>query len=455
MTAAAGHKLPAMLGRWLQPAMRADPHWRHHFGKPAAPIDRLAVALARRLARGEKARVSTARARKLTQGELADVIVGGPSELTDLPKLFGHLRWGGLLGIVGPDQAAVHAVAGPYLDHPGFLTEQDVHPVRAGRLGLPIGIPGLDLRGFAAVVRKVELIQPGEFTERFTHHVYLQPDPAARHGMVVVKEIPTRSELLAKLRSKYPSVDAGDLEKRVHKLVDHVFPTFLTREAAILQILDKHLPEAYRHRVPKAVRVDKDDQGFVRRLTMDWLRIGGEPLDQLQFARQAAEMLQVLHEQARVMHLDLRLDNMVITEAGVCFIDFGSSVRVGEQLEQSPMLSELFRQMMRTSQIQRMLGAMLEHGHVTNQAIAGVHGKTDKIVDAFYLAVQIAKPHGNPDLVPLIHVEPGSEIHRALDALTAAILRPKNPAKAEFKTAGDILRGLDRIQRRVASPARG
>jgi len=113
------------------------------------------------------------------------------------------------------------------------------------------------------------------------------------------------------------------------------------------------------------------------------------------------------------------------------------------------MLGELFTEMMRTSQIQRMLGKMIERGHVTNNAIAEVYGKTDKTVDSFYLAVQIAKPHTNPDLKQLIEFDPESDTAGALSALTAAVLRPKNPEMAQYKSARDLVRGLRRIERRV------
>ena len=182
---------------------------------------------------------------------------------------------------------------------------------------------------------------------------------------------------------------------------------------------------------------------------MNWMRIGGEPISQLDFAIQSAELLAAIHEQAGVMHLDLRMDNMVITPKGVGFVDFGSACKIGEQVNQSPMLGTLFTEMMRTSQIQRMLGKMIERGHVTNNAIAEVYGKVDKTVDSFYLAVQIAKPHANPELKQLIDYDPESDTAGMLSALTAAVLRPKNPEMMQYKSARDLVRGLRRIERRV------
>jgi serine/threonine protein kinase len=71
----------------------------------------------------------------------------------------------------------------------------------------------------------------------------------------------------------------------------------------------------------------------------------GRPLTQLEFARQSAELLAALHDAAGVMHLDLRLDNFVITDHGVGFVDFGSAVRVGEEFPEASLLSNLFVRM--------------------------------------------------------------------------------------------------------------
>ncbi len=71
----------------------------------------------------------------------------------------------------------------------------------------------------------------------------------------------------------------------------------------------------------------------------------------MEFARQAAELLHVLHDRAGVIHLDLRLDNFVLTEHGVGFVDFGSAVRCGEDLKANPMLGTIFGELMKTSQI--------------------------------------------------------------------------------------------------------
>jgi hypothetical protein len=132
----------------------------------------------------------------------------------------------------------------------------------------------------------------------------------------------------------------------------------------------------------------------------------------------------------------------------VGFVDFGSSVRENEDLSQNPLLEGLFGELMRTSQIQRMLEQMTLTGHVTSHAISRGHRKIDKAVDLFYLAVQFNSPHANPDLAPLIEYDRGGPDARQLSRLTQEILRPVEPERPVFRTAQDILRGLERIRGR-------
>lgn len=378
---------------------------------------------------------------------LADVVLARPGEPKLPDEVFGRMRWGGVFAYADGNEKSVRHLAESFDGKRGFILEQAPTHIHAGPPGLRI--PGITPRGHYFIARKTALIQPGDTTERFTYEVHLTRQDDAPGGYIVTKQVPTFENLHWRLKKKFPNVDDADLANRARKLVDTVFPTFLTREAAILKILAKHLPEPYCYRVPSCLSTTRDHRGLVTELTMNWLRNGGQPLEQIEFARQSAELLTVLHDHARVIHLDLRLDNFVITEDGVGFVDFGSAVRIGENLGQSPMLETLFSEMMRTSQIQRMLGKMLERGDVTNHAMRDVHGKVDKTVDAFYLAVQIAKPTNNPELRTLINYDPQTEVAQRLKSLTAAILRPKNPHLAEFKTAADILRGIRRIESKL------
>jgi hypothetical protein len=383
-----------------------------------------------------------------------DVLVAGPGEPRLPDEVFHKLRWGGLFICVGVTGSKIERMAQEFDGKRGFVLERPPTYFWIAPLGLRLPLPGVATKAFYFVARKTQLIQPGDFTERFTYHVELVPDATAEHGHVVSKRVPTVDEVLNKLRHKFPDAEPTDLEKRAGKFVDHIFPTFLTREAAILKILQRDLPAEFRDRVPTPLSIEQDDKGMVQHLRMNWLRMGGQTLSQLDFARQACELLYILHERGQVMHLDLRMDNIVITDQGVSFVDFGSAVRIGENLRQSPMLTTLFTEMMRTSHIQRMLGKMLDTGECTSRVMKDIHGKVDKNVDAFYLAVQIARPDTHPEMRHLIRYDADSAEARMLAALTAAILRPKNPGKEHYKTVADILRGIRRIEQKLAGRAR-
>ena len=300
----------------------------------------------------------------------------------------------------------------------------------------------------------MHLIQPGEDTDRFTYHVELVRHPAPQDKLVVLKEVPAIEAVVNRLRRRWPEMTQDVIEKRARKFTEKIFPTFLTREAAILKILERDLPAPYNRRVPKVINLEKDKRGFVRKLYMRWLQNGGQPLSHMEFARQSADLLRVMHDIAHVIHLDLRLDNMVITEDGVGFVDFGSSVRDDENLAENPLLASLFDELMRTSHIQVMLEKMTTSGAVTSQVISRGLQKVDKAIDFFYLAVQFNAPHQNPDLTDLILYEPKSDDARHLERLTKEILRPADPTNPAFRSAKDILHGVERIQLKLDRPLR-
>jgi hypothetical protein len=383
--------------------------------------------------------------------ELVDAVLCTPDDGSDAAKVFKRLRWGGQVVFAAPhrEQAVNFSLA---LADDGFeITHQPAH-VSRGWMGLPF----LARKTWYVIARKVELIQPGENTERFTYHVHLKrtepksPDASLARSSAhyeVVKEVPTMDMVMARLHSKWPELPQEVIEKRARKFSEKVFPIFLTREAAILKLVSRDLPKEYRDRMPRLLRMEKDSRGYAKKLHLNWLRNGGAPLTQLEFARQSADLLRVLHDKVGVMHLDLRLDNFVITPAGVGFVDFGSAVRVDENLKESPLLSSMFEELMRTSEIQRMLFSMTKSGQVTSSAIAcGLH-KVDKAVDYFYLAVQINSPHKNPDLRDLILYDRTSPQAKLLSGLTERILRPSDPTKPAFGSAADILQGIEQIQK--------
>jgi serine/threonine protein kinase len=197
------------------------------------------------------------------------------------------------------------------------------------------------------------------------------------------------------------------------------------------------------------VDVEKDSKGYVRRLRTTWLRNGGKPLTQLEFAKQSAELLHVLHDRIGIIHLDLRMDNMVVTERGVAFVDFGSAVRVNENIHGNAVLSTLFGELMRTSQIQRMMDKMATTGSLTSHVIREAHQKVDKSVDVFYLAVQISQPIGNPDLRELVKYDKYSPEAVELARLNNDILRPADPKHPRYRTAHDVLQEILRIEHKL------
>jgi hypothetical protein len=365
-------------------------------------------------------------------------------------EVFDRLRWGGLYVYASTKMHKVVEVARKFTQMGGFVIEK--HPTYAyrGIFGLPIKLLGVKVHYFIA--RKVLLIKPGESTDRFTYHVQLVKRKEFGDEYVVMKQVPSLDRVVSRLREKFPDVDMETIRRRARKFTDKIFPVFLTREAAMLKILQRDLPREYCDKVPSVVDVEKDSQDFVRTLYLKWLRNGGEPIAQLDFARQSADLLQMLHDRVGVIHLDLRLDNFVITSKGVGFVDFGSAVRVGEVFSENSLLSGLFEEMMRTSQIQRMLGTMSSKGLVTNRDITACHQKVDKAIDFFYLAVQINAPHSNPDFRALVNFDPKSREARLLKRLTEEILRPQDQSKTRFKSAREILDGIEEVAKALQEP---
>jgi hypothetical protein len=376
---------------------------------------------------------------------LADAILCTGADFPGARHLFDRLRWGGHVIHVCQSSEEADRI-NSQLSGGGFEITQKPSPTARGWLGALISHFSRSYRYLAA--RKVELVQPGQTTDRFTYHVYLS-HPQGPGDYFVVKEVPSLEMVMARLRGKWPDLAGEIIEKRARKFTDKIFPVFLTREAAILKIVNRDLPPDYARRVPKLLEMERDERGFAKRLHLSWLRNGGQPLSQLEFARQSADLLRALHDDVGIMHLDLRLDNFVVTPAGVGFVDFGSAVRVDENLKQSPLLSSLFEELMRTSEIQRMLFRMTRTGQVTSEAISGGLHKVDKAVDCFYLAVQISSPHANPDLKDLIRFDKQSCEARLLSQLTEQILRPANPANPPFRSSADILRGIERLSARL------
>jgi len=396
---------------------------------------------------------------------LVDVLIAAPGQPHDPDEAFSRLRWGGQFVYVSRDGRDVADVSRRFAER-GFL------PVRGPaffRLGW--GIPLFSRKAHYFVARKTSLVPPREFSDRFTYQVELEhrsdldprgPAFTGADQWVVRKEVPTFERVLARLRAKAPDLSLGLLEKRAKKFVEQIFPLFLTREAAMLKIIERDCPQQYLHHFPRVLDMQKDGKGYVQRLWTTWLRNGGRTLSQIEFARQSAELVHVLHDRVGIIHLDLRMDNMVITERGVGFVDFGSAVRVNENIHGNAVLSTLFGELMRTSQIQRMMDRMATAGSLTSALIRDAYQQVDKAVDLFYLAVQMSQPVANPDLRELIRYDKFSPEAMELSRLTNAILKPTDPRHPRYRTAQDVLNAIVKIEvelktgrmaRAVAQPA--
>jgi hypothetical protein len=407
--------------------------------------ERLIAAAARRLLAGDEASAALDRASDASGDvgprDLVFIVEDEPHEPDDV---FGRLRWGGKFIYLSRNRRKARGMAARF-------SERGFEPLASGRFraGPLRFIPLMGRRVWYFVARKVLLAPPREITERFTYHVHLARGAVAclpRDEYVVQKEVPSLERVIGRLRAKFSDVPDAVIEKRALKFTEKIFPLFLTREAAFLKILQRDLPAEYRERVPTLLHAEQDSRGYVRRMWMNWLRVSGEPLSQIEFARQSADLLRVVHDWAKVIHLDLRLDNFVITSRGVGFVDFGSAARVGENIQGNPLLSTLFDELMRTSQIQRMLYKMTVTGAVTSQAMHQAYGKVDKQVDLFYLAVQINQPHHNPDLSALVKYDPSSFEAAAIGELTRDILKPADPANPKYRTAEAMLEGIRQIK---------
>ena len=378
----------------------------------------------------------------------SDYLLAVGDEPHEADDIFGQLRWGGQFVYVS-NHSRQAADAAKQFGERGFVFVRGPGCIREG-----IPLPFFGSKTHYFVARKVQLTLPREFSDRFTYQVQLIAPERPGAEWQVLKEVPHTDRVAARLRKRFPDVAEEIILKRSRKFTEKIFPLFLTREAAMLQILERDLPAKYAGKVPRLLDMETDGRGYVRRLKMNWLRNGGKTLSQLEFARQCAELLHVLHDTVGVIHLDLRLDNIVITERGVGFVDFGSSVRVGENLAENRLLETLYEELMRTSEIQRMLSHMTLSGNVTSPIIQNGYQKVDKSVDFFYLSLQLNDPLKNPDFRGLVDFNPTSREAIALRRMTDEVLRPKDIKNPRFRSAGDILNGIQRIaDAQVASDA--
>ncbi|MBI1375036.1 MAG: hypothetical protein GC159_20145 [Phycisphaera sp.] len=385
-------------------------------------------------------RYSYSTSENIDQGIL-DFVFAAPGEPHMPEDVFDRLRWGGQLIYFSDNEADVKQAADVFSKRREFVVERVDMVEKRSFFS--------KLRVYFMMARKVRIVPPGDYSERFTYHVELQRHPKANNDYVVMKRLPDIEVVAKRLNLRHPDLSAEDVHKRASTFVNTIFPIFLTREAGILKVLEKYMPAQYHGRFPKVIDVEKNERGHITKLWMSMLRNtmpDNRPLNQLEFALQAVDLMRALHDQAHVIHLDLRLDNFIIGEKGVGFIDFGSAVRIGEDLSKSELLMQMFEQVMTTSQIQKTLGKMSQNGQVTSKVLQSGYRRVDKAVDLFFVALQINTPLKNPDFRFLVDMEQSKEMTGLISELTGEIFRPKDPHNPPFKTASDIFKGLKMIE---------
>ncbi len=370
---------------------------------------------------------------QFADSSLSDFVITDQPDRADPDRVLDTLRWGGQLIFACRNPAALGLLEQRYRQRVEFAVEMK-----------PTPLPGLDpgaalgRRAQVLVARKVLLDRPHMLGSRQSFDVRLIPDRVAPHRWCVSKRVPSIEQTVERLELLLPGRSDQHVYRLARKLATKVFPVLLTREFAFLTRLQERLPAALRARVPRALRVARDEENRVQRLDMTWLRDGGEPISPTAFTRQAAALLDALHHAAGIVHLDLRLDNMVVTEQGVGFVDFGSACLSDEPLDDRPMLHALFSSMLSASRIRRDLRRLQRKQLVTSALFRDCYPTRSPAIDLFALALQMTRPWAHPAFRGLV-TERGTEpqIERLL-RLQRHILRPKNPEQPEITSAAAI-----------------
>jgi hypothetical protein len=377
--------------------------------------------------------------------ELPDFIFASGIDEHDPKAIFPRIRWGGQFVYADPSLAKVQDAARTFAEY-GFALEKPADTVLDGwRLW-----PFIRNKVHYFAARKILHVPKGGLTDRFTFEVELSECHEVDHGKhVVTKRIPSVEWVVNRLHDRNSKMDLAELERRAQGLIQNILPIFLTREVAIMNRLQERLPADLRNRVPHTVRYEQDERGYVKLLQVNWLRNGGKPISQLDFAIQSAELLHAVHARAGVAHLDLRLDNMVITPEGVGFIDFGNSVHDDEDIAASPTLQRIFHDLMRSCTVQRTLHRAVQAGQVTAPYFIDAVFKVDKAVDLFYLVRQFTSPHENPDLKDFIDYQSSSKEDYELHKMTRRLFAPEDLEPGKVYTAAHVVNALRTIKRRL------
>ncbi len=377
--------------------------------------------------------------------ELPDYIFATDDQEQNPAAIFRQIRWGGQYVFASSSIQKVAKLSRDFAEY-GFAVERPAGTVLDGWRFWPV--VRKKAQYFAA--RKVLHVPKGEVTNRFTFEVQLNVSKEKHNGHhVVTKRIPSTEWVLNRLRQHAQGVEEEELVRRAQSLIRNILPIFLTREVSIMNRLQERLPVHLRSRVPHTLHYEQDDRGLVKLLQVNWLRNGGSPISQLDFAEQSAELLRCVHEKAGVIHLDLRLDNIVVTPEGVGFIDFGNSVHDDEDIAGSPILSKVFSDLMRTTQVQRTLERYVQQGHVTAPYFTNAVFKVDKAVDLFFLVLQFTAPHENPDLKDFIAYTKNSKEDYELHKMTNRLFSPEDLEPGKVYTAAHVANAVRIIRKRI------
>ncbi len=341
--------------------------------------------------------------------------------------LFDTLRWGGQLLILGQNEQAVTACRQRFAGSPSWCCEQP------DKLPPPQAVPG-GPAVHLCTVRKVGIELPGRLTARHSYEVRLVHRPAAHPshelgpgsaGWAVEKRVPTFEETHARLIQTHPTIAPAQANAVVRWLVKTAFPLMLTRETAFLGRIHTYMPAHLAGRTPELLEVEKDPRGMINRIHMTWLRQGGETLSQIAFAQQAAEMLSAAHHAAGLMHLDVRLGNLVVTERGVGLIDFGSSVMIDENLASNRTAQKVIHRTLESSEITENLIRHHNKGLLGNPLFNDLPTPPTAGFDLFALATCMTRPHDLDEFRGLVAFEPHSP-----DAVTLSQLRRRVLSRA-------------------------
>src|SRR5215204_108087 len=130
---------------------------------------------------------------------LADFVFADALDAQDPRKLFKRMRWGGLCLFASYHYKEVAHHAARFAQQ-GFAIERGPSYIRDGRWP----IPWLNWKVHAFLARKIDLILPGETTNRFTYQVQLDRHNDPNDPIVVRKEVPSLESIVSRLSKKHP-----------------------------------------------------------------------------------------------------------------------------------------------------------------------------------------------------------------------------------------------------------